>query len=56
MQTANFGQQTANFGQIVTCFRLHGVGYDLATEHCLFFGILMSFLPDILITKSPTNH
>ena len=35
MQTANSRQQTAIFGQIVTYFRLHGVGYDLATKHCL---------------------
>lgn len=36
MQTAKSRQQTAKFGQIVTYFRLQGVGYELATELCLF--------------------
>ena len=36
MQVDNFGLQSANFGQIVTCFIFYLIGYDLATELCLF--------------------
>jgi len=54
IQTANFGQQTANFGQIVTYFRHHGVGYDLATELCLYLAFYCLSSPTLLQQKSPT--
>jgi hypothetical protein len=56
MQTANSRQHTANFGQIVTYFKLEGVGYDLATEPCLFLAFQCLSSQTRLQRKSPTNQ
>ena len=46
IHAANLRQYTANFGQIVTYSELHGIGYDLATELCLFLTSQCLFSPD----------
>ena len=55
IETAKFGQKCAKNGQIVTYSNFVRVGYDLATEVCLFLSVFCLFLQPTENEKSPQS-